>query len=320
MQDISKILCVIDLDADEQYGLKRGAWLAKHMDAELELLLCYYNEYLTEGRLGSYPSLENAQEDILKGLKRRLEDLAEPLRESGLVVNTTSTWDHPLYEGIVRHVIACDADIVFKDTHHHSALRRALLTNTDWNLIRTCPVPLWLVKPQDISEKPIIIAAIDPLHEHDKPAALDDEILVTSKALAEATNAEVRAFHSYDPRIAVATATANAYIPVSLPFDEIEKQMHEQHEKRFNEVISFHGIDPKKSILTAGVTHEELPEFSESIGADVVVMGAVSRNRWKRLFIGATAERTLEHLPCDLLIVKPDWFQTPAEIAGEKAA
>jgi universal stress protein E len=320
MQDISKILCVIDLDADEQYALKRGAWLAKHMDADLELLLCYYNEYLTEGRLGSYPSLENAQEDILKGLKRRLEDLAEPLRESGLVVNTTSTWDHPLYEGIVRHAIACDADIVFKDTHHHSAIRRGLLTNTDWNLIRTCPVPLWLVKPQDISDKPIFVAAIDPLHEHDKPAALDDEILVTSKAMAEATGAEVRAFHSYDPRIAVATATANAYIPVSLPFDEIEKQMHEQHEKRFNEVISFHGIDAKKSHLVAGVTHEELPEFSEKIGADVVVMGAVSRNRWKRLFIGATAERTLEHLPCDLLIVKPDWFQTPAEISDEKAA
>ncbi len=320
MQDISKILCVIDLDAEEQYALQRGAWLAKHLDAELELLLCYYNEYLTDGRLGSYPSLENAQEDILKGLKRRLESLAEPLRESGLTVNTTSTWDHPLFEGIVRHAIACDADIVFKDTHHHSALRRALLTNTDWNLIRTCPVPLWLVKPQEIADKPIFVAAIDPLHEHDKPAALDDQILVTSKALAEATDAEVRAFHSYDPRIAVATATANAYIPVSLPFDEIEKQMHEQHEKRFNEVISFHGLDAKKSHLVAGVTHEELPEFSKSISADVVVMGAVSRNPWKRLFIGSTAERTLEHLPCDLLIVKPDWFQTPAEIADEKAA
>jgi universal stress protein E len=49
-------------------------------------------------------------------------------------------------------------------------------------------------------------------------------------------------------------------------------------------------------------------------------MGAISRNRWKRLFIGATAERTLDHLPCDLLIVKPDWFRTPAEISKERAA
>ena len=320
MQKIDRIMCVVDPDAEAQPALERGAWLARKIGAEVELLFCYYNEYLSDGRLGSYPSLENAQEDILNGLKRRLESLAEPLRKSGLVANTACTWDHPLYEGIVRHAISCNADMVFKDTHHHSVIARALLTNTDWSLIRTCPAPLWLVKPQDFPERPTLVAAIDPLHEHDKPAALDDEILIVSKALADATNAEVRAFHSYDPRIAVATATANAYIPVSLPFDEIEKQMHEQHQKRFNEVVTFHGIDPEKSHLVAGVTHAELPQFSKSISADVVVMGAVSRNRWKRLFIGATAERTLEHLPCDLLIVKPDWFQTPAEIAEARAA
>jgi universal stress protein E len=132
-----------------------------------------------------------------------------------------------------RHAHAIGANVVFKDTHHHAALTRALLTNTDWNLIRTCPVPLWLVKPHEIADKTVFVAAIDPLNQHDKPAALDDEILVLSKKLAEESNGEVHAFHSYDPRIAVATATANAYIPVSLPFDEIEKQMHEQHQKRF---------------------------------------------------------------------------------------
>ena len=47
---------------------------------------------------------------------------------------------------------------------------------------------------------------------------------------------------------------------------------------------------------------------------------AVVRNRWKRLFIGATAERTLEDLPCDLLIIKPDWFQTPVDLDSHEAA
>jgi universal stress protein E len=107
---------------------------------------------------------------------------------------------------------------------------------------------------------------------------------------------------------------------VSLPFDEIEKQMHEQHEKRFSEIADFHGITKKQSHLVAGLTHEELPEIARKLNAAVVVMGAVSRNRWKRLFIGATAERTLEELPCDLLIVKPDWFRSPDEISSERAA
>ncbi len=320
MHELSKILSVIDPTVKEQPGMHRAAWLAKRTGAELELLVCYYNEYLSGDRLFDSPSLEKARNEVIGSHSKHLEEMAEPLRADGVVVTTSAVWDHPLYEGIVRHVVSSGADLVVKDTHHHSAVARALLTNTDWNLIRTCPAPLWLVKPVDLQDEPVFIAAIDPMNEHDKPAALDDEILNTSKFIAEKVGGRVHAFHSYDPRIAVATATANAYIPVSLPFDEIEQQMHEDHQKRFHEITSFHGIDDDKSHLVAGLTHEELPMMAEELGAAAVIMGAVSRNRWKRLFIGATAERTLEYLPCDLLIIKPDWFQTPVEQHAHEAA
>ncbi len=320
MHELSKILAVIDPTVKEQPGMHRAAWLAGKTGAELELLVCYYNEYLSGDRLFDSPSLEKARNEVIGSHSKQLEQLAEPLRKDGITVKTSAVWDHPLYEGIVRHVVSTGADLVVKDTHHHSAVTRALLTNTDWNLIRTCPAPLWLVKPIDLQDEPVFIAAIDPMNEHDKPAALDDEILQTSKFMADKVGGQVHAFHSYDPRIAVATATANAYIPVSLPFDEIEQQMHEDHQKRFHEITSFHGIDDNKLHLVAGLTHEELPIVAEELKAAAVVMGAVSRNRWKRLFIGATAERTLEYLPCDLLIIKPDWFQTPVEQDTHEAA
>jgi universal stress protein E len=313
-------MCVIDPTTGDQPAMRRAAWLAKHVGAELELFVSYYAEYLSGDRFFDSPSLEKARREAIAGHEKHLEKLAEPLRSSGLIVHTAAIWDHPLYEGIVRHAAAVGADIVFKDTHHHSALARALLTNTDWNLLRTCPVPLWLVKPDEIADNPVFMAAIDPLNQHDKPAALDDEILVLSKMLAEKSNGEVHAFHSYDPRIAVASATANAYIPITLPLDEIEEEMREHHEKRFNEITEYYGLDDNHAHLVAGPTHEELPLMAEKMNADVIVMGAVARNRWKRIFIGATAERTLEHLPCDLLIVKPDWFQTPVEMSNEEAA
>ncbi len=320
MQKITRIMCVIDPTVDEQHAMSRAASVAGVLGAELELFVCYYNEYLSGDRLFDSPSLEKARKEVIGGHEKNLEKLAESLRARGLVVTTCAVWDHPLYEGVVRYAAATGADLVFKDTHEHSAVSRALLTNTDWHLIRSCAAPLWLVKPKSNAKKPVFIAAIDPMNEHDKPAALDDEILVLSKLLADKCKGTVRAFHSYDPRIAVATATANAYIPVSLPFDEIEKQMREQHEKRFREIIAFHGIADDNAHLVAGLAHEELPALADELDAAVVVMGAVSRNRWKRLFIGATAERTLDHLPCDLLIVKPDWFRSPAEISKERAA
>ena len=320
MNEFKKVLAIVDPTVMDQPAVQRAAWLARHSGAELELLVCYYNEYLSGDRLFDSPSLEKARDEVIENHERHLETLAEPLRAEGIVVKSSAVWDHPLYEGIVRHAVECGADLVIKDTHHHSAVTRALLTNTDWNLIRTCPMPLWLVKPVELHDHPIFVAAIDPMHQHDKPAALDDEILHVCRTISDKVGGDVHAFHSYDPRIAVATATANAYIPVSLPFDEIEQQMHEDHQKRFREITQFHKVDDDKAHLVAGLTHEELPEIAKRLPADVVVMGAVARNRWKRLFIGATAERTLEDLPCDLLIIKPDWFQTPVDLDNHEAA
>ena len=211
MHDINRILCVVDPTTSVQPAVHRAAWLAQQIGAELDLFICFYNEYLSGERFFDAPSLENARADVVSRNEAYLESLAEPLRSAGLKVTTKVVWDHPLYEGIVRYAMSSGADVIFKDTHHHSAIERALLTNTDWNLIRTCPMPLWLVKSRDMQSAPVFIASIDPTHEHDKPASLDDNLLALASKLADKTGASVHAFHSFDPRIALATATANAY-------------------------------------------------------------------------------------------------------------
>ena len=102
-------------------------------------MVCYYNEYLSGDRLFDSPSLEKARDEVIQNQENHLEDTGGTTCDQRVSVTTTAVWDHPLHEGIVRHAVASGADIVVKDTHHHSAVTRALLTNTDWNLIRTCP-------------------------------------------------------------------------------------------------------------------------------------------------------------------------------------
>ena len=52
----------------------------------------------------------------------------------------------------------------------------------------------------------------------------------------------------------------------------------------------------------------------------IVVMGAVSRSGLKRLLIGNTAERILDELRCDVLMVKPRGFKsrTPSGVRGPR--
>jgi universal stress protein E len=45
-------------------------------------------------------------------------------------------------------------------------------------------------------------------------------------------------------------------------------------------------------------------------------MGAVSRSGLKRLVVGDTAERILDALPCDVLVVKPASFTSRVPARG----
>jgi universal stress protein E len=59
-----------------------------------------------------------------------------------------------------------------------------------------------------------------------------------------------------------------------------------------------------------------IPELARRIHSDIVVMGAVSRSGLKRLFIGNTAERVVDDLGCDVLVVKPRQF--PSKVTATR--
>ena len=65
-------------------------------------------------------------------------------------------------------------------------------------------------------------------------------------------------------------------------------------------------IDPAHCHWTDVVINETLPALVEEVDAAVVVMGAISRSAIDRVFVGSTAERLLDELMCDVLVVKPD--------------
>ena len=43
--------------------------------------------------------------------------------------------------------------------------------------------------------------------------------------------------------------------------------------------------------------------FAQTHGASLMVMGALARGGIARRYIGNTAARVLDHLPCDILVV-----------------
>lgn len=304
-----RILSVIDPTSDAQPGADRAVRLAKALNVGLELFVCDYDQHLAGGRAFDSAGLENARRELLRRHTEMLEQRAAALASTGLDIIVDARWCRPLDRGIVEKAEASQPVLVVKDTHPHGALKRTPLSNTDWNLIRTCPAPLMLVKPRPVGPAPVVLAAVDPLHEHDKPAELDRAILAFAKSLTSVLGGRLHVLHSYDVGpILASMAAATPATAFAVPADEIAEGVEREHREALDTLLADFSIDAGHVHLEQGPAHDVLVQQATVLDADFVVMGAVSRSAIKRIFLGSTAERSLDRLPCDLVIVKPPGF------------
>jgi len=77
---------------------------------------------------------------------------------------------------------------------------------------------------------------------------------------------------------------------------------------QIEQLLDGYRIETANLHVDMGVAPQYVTRMAAECHADIVVMGAIARRSLKRVFIGSTAERVLETLPCDVLVVKaPDF-------------
>jgi universal stress protein E len=293
------ILVVVDpATRDEQPVIERAAWLAARTGAALELFACDYDSEVDVGRVARvWTPPPGLRDRVLATHRQRLEDLAKPLRARGLAVDVDVVWERPLGDAIVKKAAALSPWLVAKDTFHYNVVQRTLLSNTDWELIRRCPAPLWLVKPRKLADAPKIMVAVDPLHEHDKPAQLDEALLEFGSDLARSAGGELHVLHA-----------VTMPMDLVLPLDAA-RSIYAEHEAAMRRFVRTHDVPPQNVHTLQGPAHECLQRVAQEQAADFLVMGAIARYGWRKLVIGSTAERALDRLACDVVIIKPPALQ-----------
>lgn len=302
MREPRNILAIVDPTVEEHPSVAKAAALAERYGARLELFACD-TKAARETRLFSQRQRDPGRLlDV--NLKPMLEALAAPLREHGIDVATECAFADSLADGLLDRIRRARTNLAIKDTHHHSMLRRTLLSNTDWELIRHSEAPLLLVREQPWRESPVVMAAVDPGHVNDKSAALDRAILEWSCSLAAKWNAALHVLHAYVP-LTVAASAANMAAPSANTLTpELMEYEHRLKDEELRALAAPYGIADDALHVDLGVASDLIPRKAQELNADIVVMGAVARSGLQKLFIGTTAERVLERLECDVLIVK----------------
>jgi universal stress protein E len=307
------ILVVIDPTSEGQPALSKAAGFAKHIDADLALLTCIFDPDVAHVEWVTGDSLEHLRNAAIDEQFKVLERLAAPLRVAGQMVSIKVSWDKPLHESIVREALRLDPDFVVKDTHHHSAISRTLFTNTDWHLIRECPYPLWLVKPTPVPANATVMAAVDPTHEHDQSAVLDHRIVQTAQLFSAMFAERVELVHIFEPPPPMITGVFPTTAPAMPDSQELIDKARTAHVEALNTMAADGGFPVGQVHIREGNQVKALPEAAAELHANIVVMGAIARSALQRAVLGHTAEQTLEHFDCDVVVVKSDDFKSPVE-------
>lgn len=292
MIELQNILVVVEPDQENQPALDRAAKLALCAQSKLELILADYTPYLESGYYFDPVQAEQLRQQHADDRREYLEKMAAPLREKGLDVSVSTAWGNPTYAEIVSRIIDSEPSLVVKGTRHHNKFARMFISNQDWELIRYCPAPLLLVKEGNWTSHPIFLAAVDPDHMHDKTAELDKKIISSAKSLAAVSGGEVQLFHS-------------SWIPPLSGLHVLVPDL-ERAQKNLSALAEPHNIATSDCHLSTENIEVSLPKTAIQQKASVVVMGAVSRSFLDRYLIGSTAERVMDEVDCDVLVVKQD--------------
>jgi universal stress protein E len=298
------ILAIIEPDIFPDEVARRAAWLAIQYGCDLELLLC--DPVLTV--LGDSFIVSNEAQELADKIKQAqieiIGGIAASVSSRDLNVEASVLQKGPISDAIIGKAMDSNPAFVVKGTSYHSPADRAMFTYTDWRLIRKLDCPVWLVKGGKWKEHPVIVCAVDPTHQHDPKATIDQKIVQAGKTLATMTDGKLLLLHTYQRLVEIGARVIKTIKPIKLSVEELDKKTRETHRRQLDALATANDVALKDVHQLPGRTQEILPSFVRSHGADIVIMGAIARTGLKRRIVGSTAEKVLDHLPCDILLVR----------------
>jgi len=309
MYPIHRILVAIkDPQAKSLPAVAKAAQLAHAFDAELQLFHAIAEPLFVDTLGREAADIAEVEGQRRDAYRERLEAIAKPLRRRGLAVATAVEWDFPIHEAVIRGAAQFEADLIIAECHPTRHRVPWLLRFTDWELLRCSPLPVLLIKSKAAYRRPKILAAVDPGHTFAKPTNLDGEILRYASTMAGALRGGLSAVHAYDLAASAVGLTAQEFAVPAVQ-KRLRKAALERGRKLLDATLSKARLPHARHYLVGRHPIDAILEVAERSGCGIVVMGAVSRSGLQRMFIGNTAEKLLDRLGCDVLIVKPRLFK-----------
>lgn len=291
--------------SDEVEGLKQALSLARNNDAPLKILV------ISPAFPKEFPDYQKKyQESLLEQAKASVLTTKEALKlqEGSVDTSIELVSDKTPAIKIIQYTLKHSCDLVIKEAEprDHKGGFKAI----DMDLLRKCPVPVWLCKPIQHSRQHIKVAvAVDPENQEATAKALSQRMLQLSRSLADSCSGELHIISCWDYELEEYLRGNVWFQTPDAQIEETVLKVENEHRAALNQLIEASNIKGAHHIHhLRGQADTLIPDFTDAHHMDILVMGTVARTGIPGFMIGNTAENILQKLNCSLMALKPQGF------------
>lgn len=318
MKRFNNILLVARPMSEQPFAFEAALMLAEQNSAEITLLLVLppLNAFhlIKKDRTQAEIEQDYVQHHLDKLLEKTVTYQHKAIIRCKVVIGTE-------FIEVIRSVLRNQHDLVIKTAEQVSWMKR-LFGSTDMHLLRKCPCPLWLLKPDVAPNYQNIVASVDMVQPQSQTnPSLNQQLVEFASALAIHNNAELHMLHAWQPEPAgMVLMWCDDPDRALAEFEQSVYQSHLNALAAFKQNMAlwigqqnYDYCSPKFELLRGDATHI-LAKRIQELNPGLVIMGTVARTGIAGLLIGNTAEAVLEQLNCSVLAIKPIGFVTPVTL------
>ncbi|KAA5543734.1 universal stress protein [Roseiconus nitratireducens] len=311
MQCFNNILVYVGTE-DPRNALKRAFALAKDSDARVTLMDVIKPLPRAVGMLTKIASAEELGGLLVKEREEKLRQTAEQYADQTVKCDVIVAVGDPARK-IVSRVLQADHDLVLKSADGSAGSGRSF-SSVARSLLRICPCPVWILKPEIHDGFDQVLAAIDVDAEDATHRQLNDRILELAKAVSERDKATLHIVCAWELWMEHALRRRAGDAEVDQAVQQHEAVVRRDLDKLLAPLQA--DGDSVQIHLHRGLASQVIRGVAEQVQADLLVMGTVCRTGVAGFLIGNTAENLLGDVTCSVLAIKPEGFVSPVADSG----
>lgn len=289
---MKKILVIADPHGSKQRAVVRGAELGASLGAKVDVAGFVYEHLANLPVDVDARALNKAQSELVAKQKEAIE---KALGGAGKSVRSIKVyWEKRVADRVIELASEKSYDVVIKGGHRSESLT---YTPTDWQLLRSCRVPVLLLSEKHWKKSHNVLAAVDLGTKVRSKFELNYKVVEQAAVMAAALGSKLH--------VAYAVPFSRVLRDLGLLNRRQVQREGEQRAEKFRASLEERGIAVEAIHVATGAPEKVLINLAAENKAELVVLGTVGRKKLVGRVLGNTAEQILRLLKADVLAIKP---------------